>query len=134
MARKLIATVVAVVVMSTVVLARASANAPNLTGKWSGTIAVPEKGRRGDKEPFQATFKQDGIELTGTVGPDAESQLAISKGRVESTKFGTLVTFDLIGPSFALHFELVPAGGMLRGVARHDNEKSTAAVELQLNK
>jgi hypothetical protein len=134
MARKLIATVIAAAVMSTVVLARTSYDAPNLTGSWTGTIAVPENGKRGDKEPFQATFKQDGVELTGTVGPDADSQLAISKGRVESTKFGTLVTFDLIGPSYALHFELVPARGVMRGVARMDRDKSTAAVELQIDK
>jgi hypothetical protein len=134
MARKLIATVIAAAVMSTVVLARASSNAPNLTGTWTGTIAVPENGRRGDKEPFQASFKQDGVELTGTVGPDADKQMAISKGRVESTKFGTLVTFDLVGPSFSLHFELVPSAGVLRGVARLDRDKSTAAVELQINK
>ena len=135
MARKLISFVVAAAVLSTVAFAyTSSTDSSSLSGSWAGTIAIPEKGRRGDKEPLHATFKQNGSELTGTLGPDEKSQLAISKGHVEVTKFGTIVTFDMVGPNFAAHFELVPSGGVLRGVAKLDTEKATAAVELQILK
>jgi hypothetical protein len=122
------------VVMSVAALASQSAPAgPDLTGSWSGTIAIPEKGKR-VKNPLHAAFKQAGVELTGTIGPGASAQLGISKGRVETTKFGTLVTFDLPGAGFVMHFELVPNGTALRGVARLDGEKATAPVELQIVK
>ena len=122
------------VVMSVAALASHSAPAgPDLSGSWSGTIAIPEQGRR-VKNPLHAAFKQAGAELTGTIGPEANAQLGISKGRVETTKFGTVVTFDLPGAGFVMHFELVPDGAALRGVARVDGEKATAPVELQLVK
>jgi hypothetical protein len=106
---------------------------PDFSGTWTGTIAIPEQGKR-VKNPLHAAFKQSGVELTGTIGPEAKAQLGISKGRVEATKFGTVVTFDMPGPGFVMHFELVPDGGALRGIARLDGEKATAPVELLLVK
>jgi hypothetical protein len=106
---------------------------PDVSGSWAGTIAIPEKGRR-VKNPLHAAFKQTGDQLTGTIGPEANAQLGISKGRVETTKFGTVVTFDMAGAGFVMHFELVPDGAALRGVARLDGEKATAPVELQMLK
>ena len=133
MTRRVLA-VVLTVVMSVAGLASQSAPAgPDLTGSWTGTIAIPEKGRR-VRNPLHAAFKQTGAELTGTIGPEANGQLGISKGRVETTKFGTVVTFDLPGAGFVMHFELVPDGTALRGVAKLDGEKATAPVELQLVK
>ena len=126
--------VVLTVVMSVAAFAMQNAPAgPDFTGAWSGTIAIPEKGRR-VKNPLHAAFKQTGATLTGTIGPEANGQLAISKGRVETTKFGTVVTFDLPGAGFVMHFELVPDGTALRGVAKLDGERATAPVELLLVK
>lgn len=133
MARRLVALVVVAYMMSTVALATPLAP-PDFTGTWTGTIAIPQKGKRGEKTPLHAAFKHAGAELTGTIGPDAESQAEISKGRVETTQYGTVVMFDMVGPSFVMHFELRPADDFLRGVARLDGEKATAAVELQLAK
>ena len=122
------------VVMSAAALAMQSGPAgPDLTGSWVGTIAIPEKGTR-VKNPLHAAFKQSGAELTGTIGPEEKAQLGISKGRVETTKFGTVVTFDMAGAGFVMHFELRPNGSALRGVARLDGEKATAPVELQIIK
>jgi hypothetical protein len=122
------------VVMSAAALAMQGAPAGrDLTGSWAGTIAIPEKGKR-VKNPLHAAFKQVGDQLTGTIGPEASAQLGISKGRVETTKFGTVVTFDMPGAGFVMHFELVPDGSALRGVAKLDGEKATAPVELQIVK
>jgi hypothetical protein len=120
------------VVMSAAALAMQSAG-PDVTGSWAGTIAIPEKGRR-VKNPLHAAFKQAGDQLTGTIGPEAGAQLGISRGRVETTKFGTVVTFDMPGAGFVMHFELRPDGSALRGVAKLDGEKATAPVELQIVK
>src|SRR5512134_311872 len=130
MTRRFFALILAAAVASSVALttAASSFDPPNLSGSWSGTITIPENGRRGEKSPLHATFKHVGDELTGTIGPEAKAQLEISKGRVEATKFGVLVTFDMLGPSFAMHFELQPASGVLRGYARLDNEKARPPV------
>lgn len=129
MTRKVLVTVFAVV-MSTAALAMQSTSAaPDVSGSWAGSIAIPEKGKR-VKNPLHAAFKQAGDQLTGTIGPSANAQLGISKGRVETTKFGTVVTFDMPGAGFVMHFELRPDGSALRGVARLDGEKATAPVEL----
>ena len=133
MTRRILVAVLTVV-MSAATLATQSALAePDFTGTWAGTIAIPEKGKR-VTNPLHAAFKQSGVELTGTIGPEAKAQLGISKGRVETTKFGTVVTFDMAGAGFVMHFELVPDGTALRGIARLDGERATAPVELLLVK
>ena len=133
MTRRILVAVLTVV-MSAAPLAMQGAQAgPDLTGSWSGTIAIPEKGRR-VKNPLHAAFKQAGDQLTGTIGPQPNAQLGISQGRVETTKFGTVVTFDMAGAGFVMHFELRPDGSALRGVASLDGETATAPVELQLVK
>ena len=100
------------------------------SGTWSGTILVPEEGKR-IRSPLHASFKHDGETLTGTIGPSTKAMLAITRGRVETTKFGTTITFDMPGEGFTMHFELRPDGDLLRGAAKLDGEKLTAAVELQ---
>ena len=104
----------------------------DLSGGWSGTISIPQDGKR-EKSPLFATFRQVGSSLTGTVGPCVDAQVSISKGQVESTKFGTSTTFELVGPSFVMRFDLKLGDGLLRGVARLDNEKATAPIELKLS-
>src|SRR5262245_20972222 len=78
--------------------------ATNFSGSWTGSITIPAVGKR-EKSPLQAVFKQAGFELTGTIGPGADTQAPIVNGRVETTKFGTVMTFDLPGQSFVMHFE-----------------------------
>lgn len=133
MARKLAALAFIALVSSTPGLATQSA-APDFTGTWTGTIRIPEKGKPADTTPLYAVFTHVGSELTGTIGPEPDGQLPISRGQVEATKFGTVITFNMAGPSFMMRFELRPAGGVLRGLARLDGEKAVAPVELQIDK
>ena len=135
MSRKLLTFVLTAVLSSTMALAMQSAStgAQDLTGTWSGSIAIPDQGKH-VKSPLHASFKQDGADLTGTLGPQPNAQLPIAKGRVETTKFGTVITFDMPGQGFVMHFELRPDGEWLRGLARLDGEKVPAPVELQSTK
>jgi len=133
MTRRVLVAVLTVVMSTAALAGQRTPAAPDLTGSWTGTIAIPDKGRR-VKNPLHAAFKQAGDELTGTIGPEANAQLGISKGRIERTKFGTVVTFDMPGAGFVMHFELRPDGSALRGVAKLDGEKATAPVELLIVK
>jgi hypothetical protein len=122
-----------VALMSSTLVSGAFVVNVDYSGRWSGTILVPDEGKR-IRSPLHASFKHDGETLTGTLGPSTNAMLAITKGRVETTRFGTIITFDMPGEGFAMHFELRPAGDSLRGVAKLDGETLTAAVELQLVK
>src|SRR5262245_47897552 len=105
MNRRLILAGLVAVIASVSVPALARIAASDVSGAWSGTIAIPEKGQR-QKNPLFASLKQNGSELSGTIGPEQDAQLAITKGYVETTKYGTVVTFDLPAASFVMHFEL----------------------------
>src|SRR6185436_6517947 len=117
MSRKLFAFLL-VVCMSTAVSAAARPAATDVSGTWAGTIRIPDPSLGGRRTPFFATLKQNGEELTGTVGPAADSRVPIAKGRVEMTKFGTVVTFTMNVPGAVMNFELRPDGPYLRGLAR----------------
>jgi hypothetical protein len=129
MARRLTALLLALLAMSATGQTQ-QAPMPDVSGNWTGSITIPQSGRRGEKNELTAVLRQNGPELTGAIGPNAQAQLPISKGRVEATKFGTVITFDLPGPSFVMHFELRAANGVLRGHARLDGERVPAPVEL----
>ena len=110
----------------------ASVSAPeafDLSGSWVGMIAIPEKDRR-TPSSFHAVLKQNGGALSGTAGPNTKSQTALTKGRVESTRFGTSLIFNLPGPNIELEFQLRVSDGMLKGVARLPGVAATAPVEL----
>ena len=132
MRRYSLAFVLAVLVASTTGAARPT-DPSTLTGVWTGTISIPDRGKF-EKAALHATFKHDGPKLTGTVGLNSKAQFDISKGLVEATKFGVSTTFDMPATGFVMHFELRLADNVLRGVARLDNEKAVAPVELQLVK
>jgi hypothetical protein len=112
--------------------ALAAAPAPgasDLSGSWVGLIVIPEKNKR-TPSLLYAVLNQSGPTLTGTAGSSARSQTAFTNGRIESTKFGTTIAFNLPGPNSVMEFQLRPAEGMLRGVARLPGATATLAVEL----
>ena len=151
MARKFIALLVGAFVISLVTPATglAAQTSPNaqpaaapevapppaldFTGTWLGTIAIPEKGKRGKPSELRVMLKHDGKLLTGTIGPTPTGPVAISNGRVQATQYGTALYFDLKAPQFTMQFQLRPDDGpILRGLARLDGIDGTAPVELRL--
>ena len=103
----------------------------DLNGSWVGMIAIPEKDRRVPSS-FHAALTYAGGTLTGTAGSNTKAQTALTKTRVESTRFGTSLVFNLVGPNnIELEFQLRAADGMLKGVARLPGVAATAPVELR---
>ena len=103
--------------------------AQDLSGSWVGMIVIPEKDKRTPNSLY-VVLKHDGASLTGTAGASTTVQAALTDGRVESTKFGTTLSFDLPAPHAVIEFQLRFDGGMLKGVARLPGVAATAAVEL----
>ncbi len=109
-------------------LASAVLAADDLTGKWAGSFNITIDGQTKDDTAYMV-LKQTGTELTGTVGPSAEKQWPILKGKIEGNK----VTFDVQSDGPLVKFDLALADGHLKGEAKAEHEGQTmkAAVDVQ---
>ena len=109
-------------------LASAVLAADDLTGKWAGSFNITADGQTKDSTAYMV-LKQNGTELTGTAGPDANEQWQILKGKVEGNK----VTFELQSDGPLVKFELTLADGHLKGEAKAEQEGRSmkAAVDVQ---
>jgi hypothetical protein len=87
--------------------------APNVTGKWSGTLQMDGQN---DAKPAYSIFNQDGNKLSGSVGPNEDEQDSFEGGEVEGDK----LTFDVPqGPNGegSIHVQLELKGDQMIGRA-----------------
>jgi hypothetical protein len=109
-------------------LRAAQTKAADVTGKWTGTFTKST----GQADSAYFDLKQKGTELTGTAGPSAEQQMAISNGKVTDVKGVTTLTFEAGqqgGPVIKFNLKLVD--GHLKGgaTAEANGEKREATVD-----
>jgi hypothetical protein len=107
-----------------------SATAADVNGKWSGTFNIT--GPDGETKEDTAFFvlKQNGSELTGTVGPHEEEQFPIQKGKIEGDK----ITLEATAKDAVIKFELVLAGDHIKGDANGTQDGQTMKVKLDLTR
>jgi len=105
--------------------------AVNVTGTWNGTLTPSVDGQPRGEEAGLFILKQDGAVVTGTAGPNADQQNAISKGKIATTKDGTVLTFELARDTMVMQFEMKLVDGHLKGGAKaeRDGQKMTATVD-----
>src|SRR5262245_42869119 len=60
----------------------AAVHAADITGTWSGSMSMT-KGEETKDDSAYLVLKQTGNEITGTIGPNAEKRLTITKGSAE---------------------------------------------------
>jgi hypothetical protein len=60
----------------------ATVHAADVTGTWSGTMAMT-KGDETKDDSAYLVLKQTGTQITGTVGPNADKRLEITKGTAD---------------------------------------------------
>jgi len=108
-----------------VLILAASAMAPDLTGKWSGSFKV-DGGDHGVPQLF--LLKQDGTKLTGSGGPDQSEQYPVENGKVD----GDRVSFEITTGEWKFTYSLRINGAKLAGDLELDgvNDKRTAKVSL----
>jgi len=75
----------------------------DVTGKWAGTFKMTIPNGETHDSTAVLVLKQTGMEITGTVGPSADEQHTIQKGKIEGNKItmeaerhGNLIKFDLV--------------------------------------
>jgi hypothetical protein len=100
----------------------------NVTGKWSGSFNMT--GGNGESKESTAVLilKQNGTELTGTVGPNEGEQFPIVKGKMEGDK----ITLEVDHEGMIVKFTLALTQGHIKGDASmsHDGESRTAKIDL----
>jgi hypothetical protein len=103
-----------------------SISAANLSGKWTGTFIDTSEGNK--SESAMVILTQDGNTLTGTAGPNADEQMAISNGKVD----GNNVTFDVKAGEVTVHFTLQLVDKHLKGSAKAEanGESKSATIDL----
>ena len=70
--------------------------------------------------------------ITGTAGPNVDQRFPIAKGKIATTKDGTVLTFELTSPGgMLMQFDMKLADGHLKGSAKAEmnGQKRTAAVD-----
>ena len=105
-----------------------SAQAPNVTGKWTGTLTRTSPEGQTQSLNFMFELTQKGKVLTGTAGPNAERQWPIEKGTVN----GADVTFRFQQPEGPMRtFTLKLVNDHLQGemLAELNGQSFTAKVD-----
>ena len=119
---------VAIAVSMLVPAVAAQTPAANLTGKWTGSFAPVRPDGSTSNEGIELNLTQKGTEVTGTAGPNAERQWALSKGVVAGNKL-TFVVQVPDGPT--INFTLTLTKDRLVGEASGEEggEKMTAKID-----
>lgn len=76
----------------------------NIAGKWTGSFELIFPNGKSERETAWFDFVQNGNDVSGTAGPDAEKQTPIANGKISgkrlsfemSVRAGTILIFDLI--------------------------------------
>lgn len=68
-----------------ITLSAAAMFGADLTGRWTGTLDM-KRGEETRKQAALLIFKQDGANVAGSMGPDAERQFQIKSGRIEGER------------------------------------------------
>jgi hypothetical protein len=102
--------------------------AEDFTGKWSGSFITTNPDGSADKDTIYMDVKHKGKELTGTAGPQADTQWPL-KGTVDGNK----LTFEVQSDGPMVKFALTFAEGHLKGDANAEAEgrKLQAKIDMQ---
>lgn len=103
----------------------------NVTGKWSGSFNVT----RGDGDSKDSTallvLKQNGAEITGSVGPNEDEQFPIQTGKIEGDKITLVAEHD----GHTIKFDLVLAADRITGDANMTGDNNeTAKAKLDVSR
>lgn len=94
--------------LATILLTAVVALAGDFSGRWQGKLSVSAS-----EMPGYLVLKQDGEQITGTAGPDAQNQVKLTQGSVKDEE---------------ATIEAKPGASVLRFVLRLKDDKLTGDV------
>jgi len=107
----------------------------NVTGKWSGSFLMTSQDGETHEGTALLVLKQEGNEITGTVGPNEEERLTIKTGKIEGNKITLEIRDDEHNRS--MKFDLALEGERIKGQAAlsgADGEKRSAKIDVSREK
>jgi len=115
-------------VLATLLLFTGLALAADVSGKWTGTFSAT--GDQGKEDGTAVLLlKQNGSEITGSVGPTVDEQHTISKGKIEGDK----ITLESNDGGMVLKLDLVLAGERISGnvTANGEGRSMKATIDVK---
>jgi hypothetical protein len=118
------------VLLAIAVLAGAALVDTNVTGKWAGSFNAA--GPNGETKETGAVLmlKQNGAEITGTVGPTEDDQFPIQKGKIEGDK----ITIEADHDGHIMTFNLVLASERITGEAQMSRDGQTMKAKIDVTR
>jgi hypothetical protein len=105
----------------------ATAADTNVTGKWSGSFVM--SGPDGSKEGTAfLNLKQEGVAITGSVGPEEGEQYPIKTGKIDGDK----ISLDVDHNGRTMKFTLVLADDHIKGDASISGEGPAMTAKLDV--
>ena len=102
----------------------------NVTGKWSGSfISIGPDGQTKDSTAV-LVLKQNGSEITGTVGPNEGQQHEITKGKIEGDK----ITLEAADGARAIKLDLALDGDRITGEVNAVGEGGTLKAKIDVKR
>lgn len=99
--------------------------AGDATGTWSGTIQYDDQDHTG---PAHLVLKQEGETVSGSAGPNAGKQFAITEGKITAGR----LTFEIADQG--MKFDLKQEGDQISGRVVRDQEGEVRTARLNLKR
>lgn len=100
----------------------------DVSGNWSGTFKA--NGADGEAGTALLILKQTGSEITGSIGPHADEQHTITKGKIDGDK----ISIESSDGGMTIKLELVLTGDRLAGDVTANGEGRTMTAKLDVTR
>ena len=108
----------------------AVAAAADVSGKWSGTFKATNPDGEAHDGTALLVLKQTGSEITGSIGPHADEQHTITKGKIEGDK----ITLESTDGGVVIKLELVLTGDKIAGDVTASGEGRTMKAKIDVTR
>jgi hypothetical protein len=102
----------------------------DVTGKWSGSFNVVAQDGQTKESTALLVLKQNGSEITGTVGPNEDERHEITKGKIEGDK----ITLESADGGITIKFDLALAGDRMTGDVNAAGEGRTMKAKIDVTR
>lgn len=112
------------------VFALTAAADTDITGKWSGSFTLTGPNGEAKDDTAYLVLKQNGSEITGTVGPNENDQVPIGKGKIDGDK----ITLEANHEEHIIKIALVVAADRMTGEATMSGEGQNATAKIDVTR
>ena len=102
----------------------------DVTGKWWGSFNVSGPDGQTKESTAVLLLKQNGTEITGSVGPNEGEQHEITRGKIEGDK----ITLESADGGVVIKFDLMLDGGRITGDVNAAGEGRTMKAKIDVKR